>query len=1090
MKTSSVTLCSFAAVLLLTVLLPRHCRADGWAVGPTGLRMHSADAGSTWAKDFPTTSNFNNVFFLNDDRGWIVGNQVVYRTTTGGDTWISASNPYILNSVFFVNSTTGWAVGNQAILKSTDGGATWVQQVSTPNNFYSVHAVDTNHAWAVGCNVRYRTTDGGNTWDGDFVIDELQSVFFINSNKGWIVGNQVIERSTDGGVTWEVDHPTPYNFMSVYFVSEDDGVAAGDHLLWITHDSGDTWERNYPSYSLHSVWCLGDDYGWAMGTSGVQLRTHDFWDTWDVTFPGGPYTVKSVCFTSIPVAVTVGTVPSGRSFSADGAPYSSQHTFRWNSSSSHTVGTTSPQSGGSNTRYVWESWSDGGAIIHAVSVPISDNTYTAHFDTQYYLTMNAGTGGSVSPSSGWRDAGDEVTIEAYPAGGYIFDYWQGTGSGSYGGHNNPASITMSGPITETARFDRVVSVVVNTNPDSLSFTVDGVAYMSEQTFTWGSGDSHTIGTSSPQSGGSGTRYLWTSWSDGGAITHTVSPTSNQTFTAHLDTQYYLTMVAAAGGSVTPSSDWHDAGDSVTISASADSGFRFEAWAGVGNGSYSGSDNPATITLNGPISETAAFSGYQIALMGYRAHEGAGEVIEAHWATGNLGNTWDEGEWIPYQVVIEDIAPGLAGLDSIVVSFDFTCNSSGEIYRFIDLVRSMQVRSAPLDDTQGWPEPDGTPFPVNTRSEIEAAQSHGPENTWAGFVMLDLPDDQLNRQLDGGLDLPPGEPRHIFKIYRDDLIAAGVDINSTTIAVYFQLHESRSFVWMNQLQAEYDTLPAVGWGGYLYGADGWPTAASLSGSGYVPGLSGHVHVEVPEGSPDVPIPIPDWPAGVVSGFKWGDSDSDAVWDVGEAALAGWAIHVFGNLEQTDFNTSMLTNLSGYYSFENLTCSTAWILKEDAQPDASPGSTHVQTYPRVNTVKGLGTGIAVTPPPAGVADVGWEVLLTLDTMVQDSLNFGNSQSVSGITLADADIGLGVPFPNPCAHVALLSYSIPVASRVVMRIYNVQGQPVRTLVDCITQPGHHNTMWNGRDDSGVRVAPGIYVCRMVASGYEGRRKVILLD
>ena len=61
--------------------------------------------------------------------------------------------------------------------------------------------------------------------------------------------------------------------------------------------------------------------------------------------------------------------------------------------------------------------------------------------TQYYLTMSHGTGGSVRPTSGWRKSGASSSINATPANGYSFSGWTGTGSGSYPGPNNPASIT-------------------------------------------------------------------------------------------------------------------------------------------------------------------------------------------------------------------------------------------------------------------------------------------------------------------------------------------------------------------------------------------------------------------------------------------------------------------------------------------------------------------------------------------------------------------------------------------------------------------------------------------------------------------------
>ena len=152
-----------------------------------------------------------------------------------------------------------------------------------------------------------------------------------------------------------------------------------------------------------------------------------------------------------PISVTVQTSPSGRSFSVDGTNYTSSRTFSWIPSSSHTIATTSPQSGSTGVQYYYNSWSDGGAMSHTVS-PSSGTTYTANFTTQYYLTMSAGFGGTVSPSSGWYNSGAGVQISASPNSGYHFTSWTGSGSGSYSGNNNPASITMNGPITETASF--------------------------------------------------------------------------------------------------------------------------------------------------------------------------------------------------------------------------------------------------------------------------------------------------------------------------------------------------------------------------------------------------------------------------------------------------------------------------------------------------------------------------------------------------------------------------------------------------------------------------------------------------------------
>src|SRR5262249_30713384 len=160
--------------------------------------------------------------------------------------------------------------------------------------------------------------------------------------------------------------------------------------------------------------------------------------------------------------------------------------------------------------------------------------------------MTHGTGGIVLPGSGWRNAGSTVSISATPTNNtqvsYHFETWSGTGAGCYSGTNNPASITMNGPITEDASFIQgPVRVTVQTSPVGLTFSIDATTYTSAQIFSWQPGSSHTIATTSPQSGGTGVRYVWSNWSGGGTISHSVAPTTNETYTATFNKQYYLTM---------------------------------------------------------------------------------------------------------------------------------------------------------------------------------------------------------------------------------------------------------------------------------------------------------------------------------------------------------------------------------------------------------------------------------------------------------------------------------------------------------------------------------------------------------------------
>ena len=309
------------------------------------------------------------------------------------------------------------------------------------------------------------------------------------------------------------------------------------------------------------------------------------------------------------ISVTVQPSPSGRSFSVDGTTYTTSQTFTWISGSSHPITATSPQSGGTGIRYVWSSWSDGGAVSHSVA-PTSGTTYTANFTTQYYLTVTAGTGGNASPSSGWSDSGAVVGINASPNGGYSFGSWTGSGNGSYSGSSSATSVTMNGPIAEAASFTPNpgnISVTVQPSVSGLSFTVDGTTYTSAQLFSWVSGSSHPIATSSPQAGATGIRYVWSGWSDGGAISHSVAPTSGATYTASFTTQYYLALSAGDGGSVSPASDWYGSGAVADINATPASGYSFSSWTGTGSGCYSGTSASASVTMNGPVGETASFA---------------------------------------------------------------------------------------------------------------------------------------------------------------------------------------------------------------------------------------------------------------------------------------------------------------------------------------------------------------------------------------------------------------------------------------------------------------------------------------------------
>ena len=152
-----------------------------------------------------------------------------------------------------------------------------------------------------------------------------------------------------------------------------------------------------------------------------------------------------------------------------------------------------------------------------------------------------------------------------------------------------------------------LQVTVGTTPAGLSFSVDGTTYTSTQSLTWNIGDSHTIATTSPQTSG-GTQNTFASWSDGGAMSHSVTASASTTsYTATFSTAYQLTTAASptAGGTVTPAAgSYYASGTVVNLSAVPNSGYTFSSW--TGNVANSASAT-TTVTMSAAQSVTANFS---------------------------------------------------------------------------------------------------------------------------------------------------------------------------------------------------------------------------------------------------------------------------------------------------------------------------------------------------------------------------------------------------------------------------------------------------------------------------------------------------
>jgi hypothetical protein len=320
-------------------------------------------------------------------------------------------------------------------------------------------------------------------------------------------------------------------------------------------------------------------------------------------------------FTANHYTITITSNPAGTGFvKVDDASIVTPQTFSWTVGSTHKLEALSPVSGDAGTQYLWQSWSDSGSRSHLYTTPASTQTVTATYKKQYQLTMqvNPSGAGTVTPSAGthWYDSGVSVAISATKNPDYTFSSWSGSGTGSYTGTQNPSSLTMNGPITENANFQHTTQVTITSDPTGSEFVnVDGTPIPTPQTFTWAINSTHTLAAASSIGCDTGCQRIWTSWSDGGAQSHTITvPSEAITYTANFKTQYYLT-VASSHDSPNPVSGWLDEGYSVSASVSSPvsggTGIRYSCtgWTGTGSVPASGIGPSATFTIDAPSTIT-------------------------------------------------------------------------------------------------------------------------------------------------------------------------------------------------------------------------------------------------------------------------------------------------------------------------------------------------------------------------------------------------------------------------------------------------------------------------------------------------------
>ena len=90
---------------------------------------------------------------------------------------------------------------------------------------------------------------------------------------------------------------------------------------------------------------------------------------------------------------------------------------------------------------------------------------------------------------------------------------------------------------------------------------------------------------------------------------------------------------------------------------------------------------------------------------------------------------------------------------------------------------------------------------------------------------------------------------------------------------------------------------------------------------------------------------------------------------------------------------------------------------------------------------------------------------------------------------DFELSQNYPNPFNPTTKINFQLPEQQVVSLKVYNMMGQEVATLVDGPKEAGYHTAVWNGFDKYGNQVASGIYYYRIIAGTFVRTKKMLLL-
>lgn len=273
-----------------------------------------------------TLAWLHSVFFLDQNRGWVVGSKgTLLATEDGGRSWQSKPRPSadVLRDIFFSDELNGWVVCERNVydlktktdprtylMSTTDGGEHWnrvaIRGADVDARLVRAFFRPSGRGWTFGeGGVIYTSSDAGASWVRlqPPTRHLLLGGAFIDDNRGWFVGaGSTIIQTSDGGETWHLSvlpAAKGIRFTSLSIINNRLGWTVGSSgSIYRTVNGGRTWQKQNTQVSadLLDVKFINEFEGWAVGEEGTVVHTTDGGDVWKVEASGTTHPLERVFF--------------------------------------------------------------------------------------------------------------------------------------------------------------------------------------------------------------------------------------------------------------------------------------------------------------------------------------------------------------------------------------------------------------------------------------------------------------------------------------------------------------------------------------------------------------------------------------------------------------------------------------------------------------------------------------------------------------------------------------------------------------------------------------------------------------------------